>query len=865
MACLFRLRNPLTLALGVLLGACLVFAPHPALSRTKIEADQGLPSSISANYGEAVPIPALAHPAVRTLPNRAGSLTGSTYLIPTGNGIEIRDAGAGGDPVGTFRTPGSINAATLDVTTAYLFAGSRGILAVDLSILAQPTPIGSLNGIGSVSLGAASPNGYGLAALSDQGLLFIGRSAPGTMRLLATRTFEDGRQVIGIRAHADSFLVVSSRAVPIQRVILTLYRLQAGASAPESLKEIAVPLETPTSVAWRGDLAFVGVGNDGVDVVNVRTGAHRTFRLPGNIYARAVDANDSVVVAATQASGLARMRRSGVAGDSLVNATVEALTFDPYHVTLVEYTIVLASRDVEQAQEPDEVGLSMIEFRDLKGPPPFPPAGGTGRTRRVVTQGGLTYVADYTGGLRIYHAGLADTSLVGVLAPPPAGRAVDIAVDGQHHRAYLAMSSAGLEIVDISDPASPSALATLPLPEQVSAVGIADSNLVVVGRRGSASAGLTLVDVSNPSAPVARGQIGMGFLPDPRAIAVKDTIAYVADASVGLTSVGIGNPNAPEVIGAASGFGAVDLDLSGNRLLVATRLDGLEVVDVFNPAIPVLRSSVSLPPLLGVTQAANSAVAFLDGEEAAVLDMTDPFVPSYRGPIAVPGIARDGIWSGDTLLVATGLALERYRVSPVPVTPPALTVTFDAEQVRSRARIAWSPVNLAGLVGLNVYRDVISASGISNPMGSPVNAALLDPATTELFDPAVPSGSQIRYRLEALLTDGSIRTVAEGFADIPSNPDLGRPYPNPYRPAHGILALPFRIGTGASATMELRVYDASGRLVRSITQPGPSGGGFGSIAWDGKDGHGQRAPDGVYFLRLRGGGIDDSRQIVLLR
>jgi len=851
MACFFRLRNPLILAFGVFAGAGLLFHPPPVLSRTVIEADQGLPSSISANYGEAVPL-------------GERSVAGP-YLIPTGNGFEVRDAAAGGAPIGTFRTPGSINAATFDGTTAYLFAGPRGILAVDLSNPAQPMPIGSLAGIGSVSLGAASPNGYGLAALSDQGLLFIGRSSPGAMQPLATRTFADGRLVIGVRARADSFLVVSSRAFPVQRVIVTLYRLPAAASEPESLKEITIPLERPTSVAWRGDVAFIGIENDGVEVVNIRTGAHHAFRLPGNAYVRAVDANDSVVVAATQASGLARIRRSGAAGDSLVNATLEALTFDPFQVTLVGTRIVLASRDVELAQEPDEVGFSMIEFRDLAGPTPFPTEGGTGRTRRVVTQGGLAYVADYTGGLRIYHAGLADTSLVGVLAPPPAGRAVDIAVDGQHHRAYLAMSSAGLEIVDVSNPASPSALATLPLPEQVSAVAIADSNLVIVGRRGNASAGLTLVDVSNPSAPVARGQIGPGFLPDPRAIAVKDTVAYVADASVGLTSVGFGNPDAPEVIGISSGFGALDLDLAGTRLLVATRSDGLEVVDVFNPAIPTLRSSVHLPTVLGVTQAANSAIAFLDGEEAAVLDMTDPFVPSYRGPIAVPGIARDGSWSGDTLLVAAGLALERYRVNPVPVTPPALTITFDAEQVQPRAHIAWSPVNLAGLAGLHVYRDVISAAGVPSPMGSPVNADLLAPTTTSFVDPLVPSGARLRYRLEALLTDGSIRTVAEGFADIPSNPDLGRPYPNPYRPAAGILSVPFRIGAGTSASMELRVYDASGRLVRSIAQAGPAGGGFGSIAWDGRDAHGQHVPDGVYFLRLEGGGIDDSRQIILLR
>ena len=846
-----RWRHPL--ALTLLVGSVFLAVPPAAQAGTRVTAIPGTPSSLSADYGEAVPI---GDPSV------AGR-----YVIPTGAGIEIRDAAIGGDaPIGIFRTPGGITGATVDAATAYLFAGDRGIVAVDIANPAQPTAIGSRGDLGTVSLGAASPNGYGMAALSDLGLLFLGRSAPGQISVASTVRFQDDRILIGVRARADSFLVVSSRPFPVDRLLLTLYRLPVGATQAESLSEIAVPLEIPTSVAWRGDIAFVGAGNGGIIVVNIRTGSHHSFRLPGNAYVRAVDANDSVVVAVTPASGFARVRRTGAAGDTLVNATLEALTLDPFHVTLSGSRVLLATRDLEAPQEPDEVGRSAIEFRDLNGPTPFPPVGGTGRTRRVVQVAGYAYVADYTGGLRIYRASDADTALVGVLPVPPNGRAIDLAIDQAHGRAYVALSGAGLEVVDISNPSSPVALATLLLPGQVSAVAIADSALLAVGRRGGSAAGITLVDVTVPTSPTPRGQLGFNYLPDPRAITVKDTVAFVADASVGLTAVGIGNPDAPGLIGLSTGAPATDLDLAGNRLLVGTVSRGLQVVDVFNPAVPFLRSEFALPRILGITQSGNSAVAFLDGDEASVVDLTDPFAPTLRGPIAVSGSARDGSWVGDTLLVAAGLSLERFRVNPAIVAPPPLTLEFDQELLRARVRVSWSPVALAGLVGLNVFRDISGGTGTTNPIGARVNASLLGPAVTETFDIDVPAGATLHYRLEAFFADGSIRTVAEGSIFIPSNPGLGRPYPNPYRPGNGDLTVPFRIITTASnETMELGIYNVSGRIVRRLAQAAPPGGGFGSIAWDGRDSQGRRAADGVYFLRLRGGGVDDSRQIVLLR
>jgi flagellar hook assembly protein FlgD len=81
-------------------------------------------------------------------------------------------------------------------------------------------------------------------------------------------------------------------------------------------------------------------------------------------------------------------------------------------------------------------------------------------------------------------------------------------------------------------------------------------------------------------------------------------------------------------------------------------------------------------------------------------------------------------------------------------------------------------------------------------------------------------------------------------------------------PSFGQAAIEFTLTSGA--TVQASIYDMAGRLVRRL-EGGPRAAGPVSLGWDGRDGHGVRAPAGVYAVRLDVAGTLTNQKIVLLR
>jgi hypothetical protein len=83
--------------------------------------------------------------------------------------------------------------------------------------------------------------------------------------------------------------------------------------------------------------------------------------------------------------------------------------------------------------------------------------------------------------------------------------------------------------------------------------------------------------------------------------------------------------------------------------------------------------------------------------------------------------------------------------------------------------------------------------------------------------------------------------------------------PSPFR-AHTVLAYDLP----RQGHVSLRIYDVSGRLVRSLVSEVQSAGRH-SVEWDGVDGAGSSAGAGLYFTRLDAAGQSDVRRLVRVR
>lgn len=86
--------------------------------------------------------------------------------------------------------------------------------------------------------------------------------------------------------------------------------------------------------------------------------------------------------------------------------------------------------------------------------------------------------------------------------------------------------------------------------------------------------------------------------------------------------------------------------------------------------------------------------------------------------------------------------------------------------------------------------------------------------------------------------------------------------PNPFTSASKIrYVIPDGIGT---VHLQLMIYDAAGRLVRTLVHSSSSGGSH-SVLWDGTNDTGMKVRGGVYFYQLKANGETKTRRMILVR
>lgn len=163
-------------------------------------------------------------------------------------------------------------------------------------------------------------------------------------------------------------------------------------------------------------------------------------------------------------------------------------------------------------------------------------------------------------------------------------------------------------------------------------------------------------------------------------VAVDGSHAYVAAGNRGLYVVDVSDPAAPLIAGSLETPGnANDVRVLGGFAYVADGTSGLRIIDVSSPSAPVLASAInSTGTFTDLVVTGGTAYVAAGSSGLQIFDVADPFAPAFVGSVDTPGNAR-GIDVSDNLVV---LADDRSGIHVIGVDDPTNPVILGSTHLR---------------------------------------------------------------------------------------------------------------------------------------------------------------------------------------
>ena len=289
--------------------------------------------------------------------------------------------------------------------------------------------------------------------------------------------------------------------------------------------------------------------------------------------------------------------------------------------------------------------------------------------------------------------------------------------------AYLAAETDGLHILDITDVAKPLLVGIYEAPRSLNRVRrvVVSGNYAYVGTSGNFDY-LRIIDISDPATPVQVGELSVSNALDLSLDSAAGHL-YVAGGLAGLLIIDVQTPTAPQEIGRYRplGSGTVwGLDRQGSNVFLATtRLNhGLEIVDASDPTAPTGSSFLDLPGSPTKVRVGSSyAYVSASGDGMQIVDISDVNNPVEMGsyvPATPIRIDFDGnyIYSADS----------NDAVSIVNISDPAAPF-LAAKYVPLPADNPEFPPQASGVAVSGDYLYVSQWNGFSNLGLAVVNVA----------------------------------------------------------------------------------------------------------------------------------------------
>jgi hypothetical protein len=303
----------------------------------------------------------------------------------------------------------------------------------------------------------------------------------------------------------------------------------------------------------------------------------------------------------------------------------------------------------------------------------------SGAVRGLVIRNGWLFVA--SGGLRTIQLG---TTVVHTPDRDSGLTVAGVTVDGAF--AYVPVSdccNGYLATYDISDPASPRLLRT-----DVVSPGTGITSVTPIGTKYLAA--------------VAPGPVsGVGH-----DLMIFDR-SNVAASPVKIQDLDLGG----------STFHGWSVRATGNMLTIYGGDAGVALVDITNPAAPVVRSITNTPGISfgGDVSSSSTTIAVADGTQGlAFLDAANPSTPRITGSTPILGTVYDASWNGNVLYALTEQSLVTISAVDAPprIEPSLITIAPDGTLTGTAGSVVGaSPVTLTITSGTRLVSANVDASG----------------------------------------------------------------------------------------------------------------------------------------------------------
>jgi len=362
-----------------------------------------------------------------------------------------------------------------------------------------------------------------------------------------------------------------------------------------------------------GSTIYVADGEDGLINLNVYVPSSITLR-------GSYDLGDARDVVVEQTYGTGVMVADVAGGITLLDTYYgdPIHYYATYNSTLAYSSLVLSGNYLYTSDT--TYGVSVINVSSVYAPTLAAHLDASGKINSMAQSGDYLYTTENSS-LKIYN--VSDPSAVSLVSTTTGigtlNSIVGITIDGDY--AYLTVQGVGLEIFNISDPASPTNVAIIPIGDYIEKVTVADGRAYVA----DSTTGVLVYDVSTPATPTLITTYDTPKIAYEAAI--SGNYAYIADYD-SMQVVDITSSSIVASI-AMPGSNANAIAISGNYAFVSNYLSGLQIVDISNlSALSIVGSYDTSGATMDVTVDGDYVyLADLDGG-LKILDITDITHPS---------------------------------------------------------------------------------------------------------------------------------------------------------------------------------------------------------------------------------------------